>query len=90
MYSDAGDGLGAFRLDQFSMMRQKDDLKISWQETGTYPFPYTNVQIYLHGEKLKQAWIDNLEVAVEGQKLDCTRFSQLRRQLIPSSKHQIF
>jgi alpha-glucosidase len=77
LYSDAGDGYGASRLDKFQITQSANGLEITWQEQGDYPFPYTSVQLHLHGIKLQQAWVDDAEVSFDGQKLQCDRFSKV-------------
>ncbi|WP_256973085.1 glycoside hydrolase family 31 protein [Nostoc sp. T09] len=80
LYSDAGDGYGASRLDKFHLLRLANGLEFTWEEQGDYPFPYTSVQIHLHGLKLQQAWVDDAEVTCQGQQLKCDRFLKIRLQ----------
>lgn len=77
LYSDAGDGYGASRLDKFHLVRLADGLELTWEEQGDYPFPYSSVQLHVHGLKLQQAWIDDTEINVQGQQFKCDRFSQV-------------
>jgi alpha-glucosidase len=62
VYSDAGDGYGEGRLDQFQMIRNSDSLELTWEEQGNYAFPYEGVQLHLHGMAAEQAWVDDTEV----------------------------
>uniref|UniRef100_UPI000BBB7194 TIM-barrel domain-containing protein n=1 Tax=Calothrix sp. NIES-2098 TaxID=1954171 RepID=UPI000BBB7194 len=80
LYSDAGDGYGASRLDKFQLVRLANGLELTWQEAGDYPFAYTSVQLHLHGMKLQQAWVDDAEVTCQGQQLKCDRFFKVRLQ----------
>ncbi len=73
LYSDANDGYGESRLDKFRMVRSENNLEITWEEHGEYPFPYTGVQLHLHGMKLQQAWVDDAEVACQEQIMECDR-----------------
>lgn len=81
LYSDAGDGYGASRLDKFQIVRLANGLELIWEEQGDYPFPYTSVQLHLHGMKLQQAWVDDAEVTCQGQELKCDRFFKVRLQV---------
>ncbi|GAB1544356.1 hypothetical protein NUACC21_70320 [Scytonema sp. NUACC21] len=80
LYSDAGDGYGESRLDKFDMVRSENSLEITRTEEGKYLFPYTSVQLHLHGLKPQQAWIDDIEVACHGQILECQRFQKVSIQ----------
>jgi len=89
LYSDAGDGYGDWRLDKFCLVRDSNNLELTWEEQGEYSFPYQSVQLYLHGFKLQQAWVDGEEVAVRGNQVECLsaagcasihRFRQVRFQ----------
>lgn len=82
LYSDPGDGYGESRLEQFRLVRDQQSLELTWEQQGKYSFPYTSVQLQLHGMKLQQAWIDGTEVSVGGQSLECDRFQQVRFQVI--------
>ncbi len=73
LYSDANDGYGESRLDKFRMVRSENNLEITWEEHGEYPFPYTGVQLHLHGMKLQQAWVDDAEVGYLEQIIECDR-----------------
>jgi alpha-glucosidase len=73
LYSDANDGYGESRLDKFRMVCSENNLEITWEEHGEYPFPYTGVQLHLHGMKLQQAWVDDAEVACQEQIMECDR-----------------
>lgn len=73
LYSDANDGYGESRLDKFSILRSENNLEITWEEQGDYPFPYAAVKLHLHGMKLQQAWLDDVEVACQDQIIECDR-----------------
>ncbi|NEQ25191.1 MAG: glycoside hydrolase family 31 protein, partial [Microcoleus sp. SIO2G3] len=65
VYNDAGDGYAEWRVEQFRMVRYPDGIELFWEQQGDYPFPYQAVQVYLHGFKLQQAWVDGTEVACQ-------------------------
>jgi alpha-glucosidase len=81
LYSDAGDGYGEWRLDKFYMISNENSLEITREEEGDYPFPYTKIQLHLHGIKPQQAWIDNQEVTCHEQVLECGSFHKIRLQV---------
>lgn len=78
LYNDVGDGYAEWRIDRFQMVRTSDGLELTWEQQGDYPFSYTSIQLYLHGIELQQAWVDEQEVAVQGQQLECQPFEQVR------------
>ncbi|MEW5857433.1 MAG: alpha-glucosidase, partial [Cyanobacteriota bacterium] len=81
LYSDAGDGYGASRLDRFRMVRDENGLELTWEEQhGDYTFPYASVQVQLHGMEVQQAWVDGTEVTCQGKPIECDRFQHLRFQ----------
>lgn len=78
LYSDEGEGYGAWRLDRFQMIRHATELALIWHEQGDYPFPYPNIQLHLHGVKIQQAWKDDRKMACQEQYIVCDRFRQIR------------
>lgn len=58
LYTDQGDGYGAWRLDQFSMHRQGNHRTIHWQQEGEYPYPYQQTNLNLHGAPIQKIWLD--------------------------------
>ena len=74
LYSDAGDGSpipgeNEFRLDQFKVNHNGDGLEIGWQNEGSYPFPYTQVELALHTFSLNQAWLDGKDLQIAQNRL---------------------
>jgi alpha-glucosidase len=80
LYTDAGDGYGEWRLDKFQLIRDSNGLELTWEPQGDYAFPYSSLQLHFHGIKLQQAWVDEKEVAIQGQLLECTQFGKVRLQ----------
>lgn len=74
LYINAGDGYGESRLDKFDLVKSAYNLEIHWQQEGNYPFPYINVQLHLQGLQLKQAWVEDNEISIQGQQIVCDRF----------------
>jgi len=59
LYSDAGDGYGDWRLDEFHMQQNGNRLQISRQSQGSYEFPYLNLTVHYHGHPADKAWVDD-------------------------------
>jgi alpha-glucosidase len=77
LYSDAGDGYGASRLDQFRFSRHEQELELTWEPQGDYD-PYSEVQLQVHGMLVRQAAIDGQLVNLEANQLQCQPFQQVR------------
>ncbi|NJN86881.1 MAG: alpha-glucosidase, partial [Leptolyngbyaceae cyanobacterium SL_7_1] len=73
LYSDAGDGDGAMRLDRFHVHRQDQGMAIEWHSEGEFAFPYTGVTLQLHAGELLQAWVDDREVECKENRVGCDR-----------------
>ncbi len=60
LYSDAGDGYGAWRLEHFRLAWNEagDALVLQWEQEGSYPFPYPTLDIHLHAASSTRAWVD--------------------------------
>jgi alpha-glucosidase len=78
VYTDAQDGYGESRLDQFRMIRREQGLELTWEQQGSYVFHYQGVQLYVHGMQVQQAWVDEQQVAIEGQHVQSQPFRQIR------------
>jgi alpha-glucosidase len=72
LYSDAGDGGPGeqeFRLDDFQVTRNGDALEISWKNEGSFPFPYSQVELELHGLEFSRATQDGQPLQITGNRL---------------------
>ena len=50
LFSDAGDGYGDHRLDQFKLNIDNEyGYQLTWSTKGEYPFPYEKVKLRLYG-----------------------------------------
>jgi alpha-glucosidase len=58
LYSDAGDGYAEFRVDRFEGKRQGNRVQLNWQTQGSYPWPFTTLQIHVHGAEVQRLAID--------------------------------
>jgi alpha-glucosidase len=81
LYSDAGDGYGPGRLDAFSVSRDGARLDLHWNQDGDFPFPYTSVEVRLHGANCTQAWIDGNKKVCEVDRLSAAPFQHLHMRL---------
>jgi alpha-glucosidase len=79
LYSDAGDGEGVDRIDRFQLTRTEAGLELTWVEQGEYAFPYTSIQIQVHGVQIEQGAIDGLAVDIKRMESD-RPFQQVRLQ----------
>ena len=77
LYSDAGDGYGDWRLDDFNSKGIEDGLEITRREEGQFALPYTRVLVHVHGMQLSRAWVDGKETPVKGSALETGAFSQI-------------
>ena len=62
LYSDAGDGSPVpgendYRLDHFNLTAKSDELAVAWENEGGFPFPYSQVELVLHGFERQQGKI---------------------------------
>jgi alpha-glucosidase len=64
LFSDAGDGYGEWRLDQFQLTQEDKTLEIDWRSEGSYPFAYTQVNVVLHGVQVQAAQIDGQAIQI--------------------------
>lgn len=65
IYSDAGDGYGDWRVDILHITRNEEGLDIHWQQEGDFEFPYTQIQIQVHGMVIQAGSMDNQAVKLE-------------------------
>ena len=62
------------------MVRDHNTLEISWEDEGNYPFPYTSVEIHIHGFEPQQVWVDGKEFPCLTRVFECDRFKIIRFQ----------
>ena len=77
LYSDAGDGYGAWRLDQFTVVGDKGEMVVDWQTEGDFALNYDSVEVCLHGAVAEQVCIDGEPRAMSGKQLAVGAFRQL-------------
>lgn len=67
LYSDAGDGYGASRLDCFQLASSKKDdnassIEMIWEQEGDYDPQYDSVTYQVHGVAIKTIWVNGQAV----------------------------
>ena len=70
LYTDAGDGYEASRLDRFSMQPIAGGLDLSWETEGEFPFPYGSIRVHVHGIEIQQAWVDGNATDVQENQVE--------------------
>ena len=88
LFSDAGDGpasgMGQWRVDRFYQSWDGDNLNLVWELPGEttgvdpYPFPYHEIEVYLHGMQARWARIDGLDIHFQENKISTRKFHQIR------------
>ncbi|MDX2099952.1 MAG: glycoside hydrolase family 31 protein [Leptolyngbyaceae cyanobacterium bins.59] len=81
MYSDAGDGYGESRIDRFQIAWNEGGLDLIHTEEGEFSLPYETIEVQFHGASVKRAWIDGQEASIEGDRVRCDRFGQIRFEI---------
>jgi alpha-glucosidase len=61
LYSDAGDGYGAWRVERFAIQGDYHHFNLFWQSEGDFPFPYTELELLWHGTRPQKIDIDGQE-----------------------------
>jgi alpha-glucosidase len=58
LYSDAGDGYGPSRWDEFAVTAEAEAFSLDWSSSGGFPFPQSQVTLAVHGSHAQQVDID--------------------------------
>jgi alpha-glucosidase len=58
LYSDAGEGYSPGRVDRFWLLRDKGRVELTWEVEGECVFPYTSVEVELHGLEAQEVWVN--------------------------------
>jgi alpha-glucosidase len=80
LYSDAGDGYGDWRLDQFHVIEFDGGIEVTRTKEGLYDFPYQRLLIHMHGKSIDRAWVDGKESPVSGNVLEAGNFTRIHLQ----------
>lgn len=81
LYCDAGDGYGPSRVDHFKLARNRNELVLSREQEGDFPFPYMSIEIHLHGVKCERAWGDGVEIECRANQIQIEAFNEMRFQI---------
>ena len=77
LYNDSGDGYGFSRLDRIQLETSSNNLKITWQGEGEYPFIYNKIYIRVHAFQAKIAYIDDHKTELKENMLETKIFDKI-------------
>jgi alpha-glucosidase len=69
LYSDAGDGYGASRIDRFSLTPSGKGYVFQWKSEGEYPLPDLPVRLHLHGFDVQRVTINKKIVTLKNNQV---------------------
>ncbi len=78
IFSDEGDGYGKSRLDRFDLTREGNEIHLDWVKEGEYSFPYSEIEVYMHGVRLTSAHVDETEVSCIDNRIRVQEFNRIR------------
>jgi alpha-glucosidase len=78
IYSDEGDGYGESRLDRFDLTREEDTIILEWMKEGEYSFPYSEIEVQVHGVRVTSAQVDEAEFPCKDNQIRVTEFFRIR------------
>jgi alpha-glucosidase len=78
LFSDAGDGYGDWRLDEFLLERKGDQWVIRWESQGNYSFPYHPLILHLHGGTAQRLWLDGQQIPTLGTVFQVPMFQEIK------------
>jgi alpha-glucosidase len=77
LYSDAGDGYGAGRVDRFFFAGKTEEIELTWTNEGGFPWPYDSIFLHLHGWQADRVTIDGTATVLEDGKIRVPAFARL-------------
>ncbi len=77
LYSDAGDGYEAGRLDHFTFRGTQAEAELAWTHEGGHPWPYESIVLQLHGAPANRILIDGTETAAVNGRIELRSFARL-------------
>jgi alpha-glucosidase len=78
LFTDAGEGYGAARLDKFEIALREAGLEVYWTSSGKYEWPYKEIVHHFHGIQVMHALIDDHPASPENNSLITNQYSTLR------------
>jgi alpha-glucosidase len=82
IYFDAGDGYDSWRVDNLYSYYLSKAINISWETEGTYPFPYSNVNLIFHSGQLSQVTVDGSIILHKNNIISTPIFNNLNLILV--------
>ncbi len=84
LFTDAGDGYGAGRVDYFRVSRHGGRVALRWEPavgaTGTdggFPWPYRRTELVSHGLEVRRAFANGAPVDIRGNRVSITPFAEV-------------
>lgn len=89
VYSDAGDGYGPSRLDQYTLTLAEDVLQVHCETQGDYKDSFMKLRFVLHRNgmqpgEIREALVDGTPVMVMHDQFVCPPFKDLKLRLNPA------
>jgi alpha-glucosidase len=78
IYSDEGDGYGESRLDRFDLTREEETIILEWVKEGGYSFPYSEIEVQVHGVQVTSAQVDETEFPCKDNQIRVKEFDRIR------------
>lgn len=78
LYSDAGDGYGAHRVDCLLLSSVEDGYMLDWQAEGEYAWPYAAVTLHLHGFGVDQVIVNGEGCPLQDDACEVPHKAQVR------------
>jgi len=78
IYCDEGDGYGEWRLDRFDLTQESNEINLEWVKEGEYSFPYSEIEIHVHGIQVTSAHVDETEVVCKDNQITVQEFNRVR------------
>jgi alpha-glucosidase len=83
IYSDEGDGYGVSRLDRFDLTREGNQINLEWVKEGEYSFPYSEIEVHVHGVQVTSAHVDETEIQCKDNQIRVKEFNRIRFRIHP-------
>jgi alpha-glucosidase len=78
IYCDGGDGYDKSRLDRFDLTREGNEVNLEWVKEGEYSFPYSEIEVHVHGVQVTSVHVDEMEVPCKEDQIRVQEFKRIR------------
>lgn len=78
IYCDEGDGYGESRLDRFDLTQEGNEINLEWVKEGEYSFPYSEIEVHVHGIQVASAHVDETDVVCKDNQITVQEFNRVR------------